>query len=107
MHKSLNTWIRGQVRKSVICRSASSPRRAVEIPAPHPRAPHSVSGAGGSSGFAFFEQRCVTIIEILQLHSRNLLADEPFDCHHVPSILGHHDGKGVSGGLCPSGTANP
>ena len=35
------------------------------------------------AGFAFLKQRGVVVIEILQLHARDFLADEPFDGKHV------------------------
>ena len=48
------------------------------------------------AGFGFLKQRRVAVIEILQLHARNFLADEPLDGEDMPRILGNHDGEGVA-----------
>ena len=52
--------------------------------------------ACGLAWFGFFKQRGIAVIEILQLHARDFLADESFDGKNVGCIFGNHDGKGVA-----------
>ncbi len=53
---------------------------------------------GFRAGLAVFEECGVGVIEILQLHAWDRLADETFDGENVRGVLGDHDGEGVAGG---------
>src|SRR5690242_21841271 len=61
---------------------------------------------GRRAGFGFFKQRGVAIIEILQLHARDFLADEAFDGEDMRRVLSHHDGESVAAGFGPAGAAD-
>src|SRR6185503_11814054 len=47
------------------------------------------------------------VVEALELHAGNVLADEPFDGRHVWTILRSHNREGIACGLRPSCAAYP
>src|SRR5205807_4437470 len=86
--------------------SAASARRTIEISAAHAGAANAAAAAGGSARFALFEERGVSIIEVLEFHAWDFLADEPLDGVNVPRVLGHHQSKSVTFRFHAPGAAN-
>src|SRR5262249_21308639 len=86
-----------------ILTSSPSARRSEEIAAAHTRP---ADAAGWLAALAFFEQSGVTVVEVLQFHARDFLADEPLDSVYVAGVLGHHQRECIAGSLHPARPAN-